>query len=233
MNMQSKEQARSPGAAPAAPGQLRRWLYVASGAAALAAGALFLAAFIEFTIESLLPGTTVGWLSPVGNNWLVMLFKLHAGVSGAQQGQLYVFSLLDISIMAFIAITFLGLYAALMKASKIWSMVALVQPFLGMVIFIVTESAGRSAVMSSVLVISLVMLRDNTFGKATAYTGILASVLLLIGDIGLSIARSGAIAALVGVGYVLLVIWLFMVSQNLLRRGTGHQGINGRTLRQI
>jgi len=180
-----------------------------------------MAAFIDFIIASLQPGTTGGLLSLFGNNWLVTLFKLHAGVSGAQPGQLYVFNLLDTAIMALVAATFLGLYVALMRTSKIWSLIALVQPFLGMAIFIMTGSAGRSAVMGSVLVISLVMLRSNTFDKATAYTGILASAFLLVGDLGIDIARSSFIAVLVGAGYVLLMVWLFLVARKLIRRGRG------------
>lgn len=144
-----------------------RWksLYKVSGAAALIAGALVLIAGIDLITTGLQPSTINGWLSLFGNNWLVLLFKLHAGVSGVQLDQLYVLNLLDIVIMVLVATMFLGLYAALRRASKIWSIIALVQPFLGIVIFIATKTAGRSAVMGAVLVISFVMLRRNTFSN--------------------------------------------------------------------
>jgi len=196
-----------------------RSLYKVSGVAAFAAGILLLAALVDFVATSLQPGSTNGWFSLLGDNWLVTLFKLHAGVSGAQPGQLYTFNFLDIAIMALVAVMFLGIYAALMKASRFWSLIAMAQPFLGMAIFIMTGAAGRSAIMGSVLVISLVMLRSNAFDRATAYTGLLASVFLLAGDFGISFARSGAVAILAGTGYVLLIAWLFRISLTLFRRG--------------
>jgi hypothetical protein len=220
MNISNKAQALPPAGACTTPGL--SCLYKASGAAALVAGALFLAAFIEFITTSLQPGTAYDWLSLFGNNWLVTLFKLHAGDSGVRPGQLYVFNPLDICIMALVALMFLGLYVALKRTSKIWSLIALAQPFLGMAIFIMTGNAGRSAIMGSVLVISLVMLRNKIFGKASAYIGVLASVFLLIGDLSADIARSSAVAILIGVGYLFLVVWLFMAARKLfwLSHGT-------------
>jgi hypothetical protein len=123
--------------------------------------------------------------------------------------------------MVLVATLFLGLYVALRRASKIWSIIALAQPFLGIVIFIATNSAGRSAVMGAVLVISFVMLRSDTFSNATAYVGILASVLLLVGDVSVSIARSSTIAILVAIGYVLLIVWFFLVGRRLFQLGRG------------
>lgn len=122
--------------------------------------------------------------------------------------------------MILVAVTFLGLYAAVRSASKIWSIIALVQPFLGIMIFIVTHSAGRSAVIGAVLVISLTMLvRSTTFSKAIAYVGLAASVLLLVGDLTASIALSSTIAILVGIGYILIIIWLFLVGRRLFQLG--------------
>ena len=195
-------------------------LYVVSGAAALLAGVLTFIGGIYLITTGLQSSTINSWLSLVGNNWLVVLFQLHAGINGVQLNQLYMLNLLDIGIMLLVAITFLGLYAAVRSASKIWSIIALVQPFLGVVIFIATLSAGRSAVMGAVLVISLVMLlRSTPFSNAVAYAGIPASVLLLVGDFSTSIALSSIIAAFIGIGYVLLIIWLVLVGQQLIQLG--------------
>jgi hypothetical protein len=221
MNSSCKVQVRLPGAADATPRLTWGGLYKVSGAAALAAGALLLAALVDFIIAGFQSGMTNGWLSLLGDNWLMTLFKLHAGVEGVQMGQLYAFNYLDITIMAIVALMFLGLFAATMKASKFLSLIALVQPFLGIAIFAMTGTAGRSAIMGSVLVISLAMLRNHTFDKAVAYIGLLASVFLLSGDLSVGFTRSGAIAFLVGAGYVLLMTWLFLVSRSLFRRGRG------------
>jgi hypothetical protein len=197
------------------------WLYKVGGAAALIVGVLVLIAGIDLIITGLQPSTLYSWLSLFGNNWLILLFTLHAGVNGVQLDRLYVLNLLDIVIMVLVATLFLGLYVALRRASKIWSIIALAQPFLGIVIFIATNSAGRSAVMGAVLVISFVMLRSDTFSNATAYVGILASVLLLVGDVSVSIARSSTIAILVAIGYVLLIVWFFLVGRRLFQLGRG------------
>ncbi len=112
--------------------------------------------------------TISGWIA---NNWLVKFFKLNAGISGES---IYLFILLDILIMGLVGIMSLALYPAFKKVSKIWSIIAICQPFLGIVIFIITQSAGRSGVLSGVLTISIIMLWSNNFSKITAYIGILA-----------------------------------------------------------
>ncbi len=197
------------------------WLYKLSGTAALVAGALFLIAAIELIITGFQPGAVNGWLTLIPDNWLMVILKLHAGINGVEPNQLYELNLLDVAIMALIGMTHLGLYAALRDRSKIWSIVALVQPFLGIALFVATKSAGRSGVMGAGLVISLVMLRGDIFNKAIAYIGILSSILLLLGDISVGIAHSNIIAILTGIGYMLLLAWLLLVAQKLFQLGRG------------
>jgi hypothetical protein len=191
-------------------------LYSVSAGAALTVGLLFLIAVIDLIISGLQPG----WLSPFQNNWLVVIFKLHARYSGIKLDMLHKLSLLDIAVLALVGTMYVGLYAVLRRTSKIWSMIALAQPFLGIVLFIATKSAGRSSVMGAALVISIVMLRNNSFNKATAYMGILASVLLLFGDFSAGmIPPSNIIASLFGIGYLLLVTWFFLIARRLIQPG--------------
>jgi hypothetical protein len=191
-----------------------------SAGAALTVGLLFLIAAIDLIISGLQHGSINRWLSPFQNNWLVVIFKLHAGYSGVQMDLLNVLNLLDIAILALVGTTCLGLYAVLKQTSKIWTLIALVQPFLGIMLFITTKSAGRSAVMGAALVISIVMLRNNSFNKATAYMGILASALLLFGDFSAGIIPpSNMIASLFGIGYLLFVTWFFLIARRLFQPG--------------
>ena len=191
-------------------------LYSVSAGAALTVGLLFLIAVIDLIISGLQPG----WLSPFQNNWLVVIFKLHARYSGIKLDMLHKLSLLDIAVLALVGTMYVGLYAVLRRTSKIWSMIALAQPFLGILLFIATKSAGRSSVMGAALVISIVMLRNNSFNKATAYMGILASVLLLFGDFSAGmIPPSNIIASLFGIGYLLLVTWFFLIARRLIQPG--------------
>ena len=123
------------------------------------------------------------------------------------------------TILALVGIMVLGLSAALAKTSRIWSAIAAIQPFLGIVLLIATKTVGRSAVMGAALVISLVMLRSNAFGKPTAFLGIAASMFLLIGDFSAGLPPSGTIATLFGMAYVLFIAWLFLTAQRLLQLG--------------
>ncbi len=206
------------------------WLYKLSGAAALIVGVLFLIPVLDLIIPGFQPGTANGWLSLFQDNWLVVIFKLHAGFRGVQSNQLYNLNFLDIAIMALVGVVYLGLYAALRRAGKIWSIIALAQPFLGIALFMATKSAGRSGVMGAGLVISIIMLRGNIFNKVTAYMGLLSSALLLFGDISEGITHSYVIAILTGVGYVLLIVWFFLIAKSLFQHG---QGVQFHIMRQI
>ena len=116
--------------------------------------------------------------------------------------------------MGFIGIMSLALYPTLSKTSKIWTILAILQPFLGIVIFIITHSAGRSGVLSAVLTISIIMLWGKSFSKITTYLGILAGGLLLTGDI-LSVFSSFIIAIIIGIGYMFIMIWCIMIALKL------------------
>jgi hypothetical protein len=148
---------------------------------------------------------------------------MHAGFRGVQSNLLSQVDLLDLVILVLTATMYVGLYAALRNTSKIWSLIALAQPILGIVLFLATKSAGRSSVMGAELVISLVMMTSKVFNKRIAYIGILSSTLLLAGDLGASMAPSIILAVVTGTGYLLLVIWLWLVGRRLLPSGQDHE----------
>lgn len=195
------------------------WLYRVSAVAALIVGGFLSAALIELTVTVHQPAITSGWPSLLQDNWLILIFKLHAGFDGVRSDVLHGLNLLDVVILALVGAMCFGLYAALRDTSKIWISIASALPFIGLILFSVTKIAGRSSVMGAALIISLVMLRNNIFNKVTAYVGILASVLLLAGDFSVGIPHSTMIAALFGIGYVLLTAWFFLVGRRLSQFG--------------
>ena len=97
---------------------LRNLIYKFSSMAALIAGILFVTAIIDLILTVLQPGTINGWLSLFQTNWLVVIFKLHAGFNGIHSSLLYQLNLLDIAILALVSILYIGLYLALRGASK-------------------------------------------------------------------------------------------------------------------
>jgi hypothetical protein len=188
------------------------------GIAGLVFGVLLLTAVASLATSSFQPALMKEWLSPIENNWLVSLFKLHFGLDGVQSTVLHQLRALDMVLLVLYCLLFIGLYFSLRRTSRAWSIVAAVQPILGIVIFLVTKTAGRSAVMGALLVISVVMLWSKAFGRATAVVGILASVLLLLGDISEGMIHSVLIGVLMGVGYLLFLAWIGVVTKKLLQR---------------
>lgn len=197
------------------------WLYKVGGAAALIVFVLFLIGVIGIITVGPQPAATNGWFTPFQNNWLVVLFKLNAGFSDVQPGLLNVLNLLDIAIMALVGTMFLALYVALRRTSKIWSVVAASLPFLGIPVLLITSTAGRSGLLVGGLIISAVMLRSNIFSKVSAYVGMVASALLFFaGDLGTAIfSSSNIIAIFIGIGYVLWMIWFFLIARRLFQLG--------------
>ena len=160
-----------------------------------------------------------GWFTPFVNNWLVILFKLNAGFSGVQPSLLNVLNPLDIVIMALFCMMSLALYQVLRNTSKIWSFIAVCLPFLGIPVFLITSTVGRSTLLIAGLIISAVMLRSKIFSKPTAYAGIMAGIFLFFaGDIATALFSSSNIIALfIGIGYVIWMIWFFLIARGLFK----------------
>jgi len=192
-----------------------RWsrFYKIGGAAAMVAGMLLLIGMISLIASVLQPNTTNSWLS-LFQNWLIVIFKLHAEFSGTQADLLHGLNLLDIVILSLVGMLCLSLSTAFRKAGKIWSLIAFALSVVGIILFIATQLAGRSTVMLAVLIISFVMLGNKVFSKVTIYAGILASVFLFVGDLTVGI-HSNIITILFGIGYILLTTWFFLIARSL------------------
>ncbi len=180
----------------------RRWIYWITSACALGAALLLLAGILGLTR---------------GDNWLITIFKLHAGSNGVQMSQLYRVNPLDLTLLALIATTYIGLYLALHRSHPILAAIAAAQPPLGILLFLLTQNAGRSSVMGAGLVISLAMLRGGPFSKWIGWAGLIPSALLFAGDLATGLAPNRILAVATGVGYVLLISWLFTVADRLFR----------------
>lgn len=196
------------------------WLYKVSAVSATILEVLFLIAAISLIISVLQPDTINGWLMLIQNNWLIVLFKLNARFSGAHLGLLNL-NLLDSIIMILAGTMFLGLYTTFRQISKIWTIIALAQPFIGMMLFIITKMAGRLGIMSAMLIISFMMLRSDSFSKITAVMGILAGILLIVGDAFTEVTLSIMNSILIAIGYVLMMTWFFVISRRLFQLGQG------------
>lgn len=206
---------------PVTRGFLSRSLFRIGSVAAFTLGVLFLLAAVSLIFSVLQSGRINAWLAPIQNNWLSILFQFNANI-GRTSANLLALNLLDAVILVLAGLLLLGLFAALRETSRVWAIVATIQPFLGLVLFLVTKMAGRSGVLGAVLVISIVMLRSRRFNKETAFVGILAGGCLLAGDMFTSFdAPSPLLASLLALGYVLLLGWFFLVGRILFQLAHG------------
>ena len=202
-----------------APDPSWSWAYTLGGVATLILLAIFLIGGIGIITTISNPASSRGWFPLLQDNWLVVLFRVNVPASKVQADSLAVLNLLDLVIMAVFSTMSLALYVSLRHTSRVLSVLAVSLPILGIPVLLVTGTAGRSALLVSGLLFSIVMLRGHFFARTTAYAGIASSVLLFFGgDIATAIVQSSvAVAALIGVGYVLWLTWLLLVALGLFR----------------
>ena len=189
-----------------------KWMLMTGSVSALGAGLIFLAGIAALRV----PGADHG-LALLRGNWLITIFRLLTGDPGIQASQLFRLNALDLVLLGLIAATHAGLYCALHRSRRILAVIALVQPPLGILLFLLTQSVGRCAVMGAGLAMSAAMPGSQDFSKWTGWMGMIASMLLLAGDFGTGMAPSSILAVSTGIGYILLTCWLFVVSCRLFQ----------------
>ncbi len=185
---------------------IQKYIYGVGGTAALILAVIFFTAIIELM---------TGSFELFQNNFIIRLIKLHAEFNEGLDESLQVINLLDIIIIALIGTIALTLYPTLRRVNKTLAIITIIQPFLGMMLFIITQQVGRTTVFSTVLTISAIMLWTDIFNKSTAYLGILATVLLLVADISFLLLYSELMAIIMSIGYLLFIPWCFLISIRL------------------
>ena len=191
------------------------WLRKIGAAAALIAGTLLLIGAISLIASLSRPGAVSTWLLFLQNNWLLVRFKLHAEFKGLT-ADLHGLNILDIGFLILVGSIVSASAEHSRKPLGLWVIIASGLSLIAIILYSATQIAGRSTVMLAVLIISIVILKDRHFRKVTGMIGILAGVLLFVGDLTVGI-QSSVITVLFGIGYVLLVIWFFLIAQSLLR----------------
>lgn len=153
---------------------------------------------------------------PALRSWLVVLFVFNAGLGGLPAEPLRLLNALDFAILVFAGLTFLGLWPALTKRQRVWLGIAVAMSFAGIAVLLITHLAGRSALMGSGLIVSVLMVLHATF-RRLGVLGVFANAVLFAGDLATGTSPSAIAAGLVGVGYLLVLAWYFGLSASLLR----------------
>jgi hypothetical protein len=223
-----------------------RWksLYRIGGAAPLVTLALYLSQIFIFIFGGTYPSTIEGWFSLFQRNRLLGLFYLNAldilsiALLGLMFLALYIalrrtdeshmavaafFACLGIPVfivprVALLSIVPLsGQYAAASTEAQRSQILAAGQAISALG-WPTLQTTGFLFLAVAVLIISGVMLRGNIFGKVTAYTGILASVVTLADAI--CVFSVPALAGfLLGLGGGLWILWWVLIARRLLQLG--------------
>ncbi len=193
----------------------RIWLYRLGGVASLALLVMFLVG------ATWLVWRPAGWLASLQNNWLVILYRINA--ANASEDLLIAQNFIDLFIFFLFAVLFVALGSSLWRTNKLWSVVTAMLPFLGLILFLITNQAGRSALLLGSITVGVIMLRGDSSSKLAAYAGIAGGVFLLVaGDFATAMfPPSMLIAASIALGYMLWIAWLLMMGRSLLQSGYG------------
>lgn len=183
-----------------------RWRIRVGGGASLAAAALLILGIVGFYFSHLGLGL---------RNWIVLLFQINSGIGPTPFSTLRIFNPLDVVILVLVALTFLGLWPGPGARHRVLLSLAVVLPLAGVVVLIVTGEAGRSALMGAGVIVAALMLTSHTF-RNLGYLAFVANVALLIGDLATNGTTTPPVAALIAVGYLLLVTWLTLLGVRML-----------------
>jgi hypothetical protein len=147
------------------------------------------------------------------NNWLINIFKINCSLFQSDISILHIRNYLDIEIMIIFSLFLFGLANITITNSRILILVAILITVLGIIVFLITNTAGRSSVLISIILVSIAIIMNNNYGFFIGLIGIAAGALLFIGgDILTStFPQSNMIAIFTGIGYISFILWQILI----------------------
>jgi hypothetical protein len=173
------------------------------------------AGVVALMLLSGIAALAVGLPSLQLRTWLVVLFQINADVGSLPARPLRVFNPLDVIVLILTSVTIMAVWSLIPRPSRAWLLISVTLPFFGIALLIATHLAGRSALMGAGLVIASFMARSSDT-RRMGYLGFCANGLLLVGDIATGEVTGPFVAALVAVGYLLLLAWFALIGARLL-----------------
>jgi len=184
--------------------------------ASFALGLIFISALICLIIQRIWPLVDIKVVSLISNNWLITILKIHANIVPYGQDLLFGIDLYDIIILALFILVCFSLFKISNYQNKIWFIISISLLILGIIIFIVTKLAGRSAFMVSGIIISSLMFTRGFRNIKAGFIGSIANIHLLVGDFTVG-SHLRIISLLFVIGYILLITWFFLISNIIIK----------------
>ena len=147
--------------------------------------------------------------------WLAVLFGFNARYRVASRDELRGINAIDVALLVLAGSAYAGFWPGPGSSQVAWMTLAVAQPLLGIPVLMATRLSGRSGLMGGALVLSILMLVDGRW-PVVAWLGVLASVLLLVGDFGTTARPSRLLAVVLAAGYAVLVVWFACLAWLLL-----------------
>lgn len=153
--------------------------------------------------------------TPRARPWLALLIRVNAGYRETLRTTLREVRPVDVLLLVCAAVTYVAFWPGPGVSHVAWMALAIAQPLLGIPVLLATRLWGRSGLMGGGLVLSILMVVDDAW-PAVGWLGVMANVLLLVGDFGTTGRPRRLLAlALVG-GYAALIIWFGWLAAVLL-----------------
>ena len=147
--------------------------------------------------------------------WLALLAAVNASRRGTTRDALRGVRPVDVTLLILAATSYVGFWPGPGAAHDVWMTIAIAQPALGIPLLVATRMLGRSGLMGGGFVLSVLMVVDERW-TAAGWCGLVACLLLLVGDFGTTGRRSRLLAVALCVGYVALVVWFAWLAVILL-----------------
>lgn len=152
---------------------------------------------------------------PRARPWLIVLFGINAGYGDVSPDTLRAVPPVDVALLLLVGVAYAGFWPGPGGNHEVWMVFAVAQPLLGIAILLATRLAGRSGLMGGALVLSILMVAEDTW-TGTGWLGVTASALLLVGDFATTGRPRRPLAPVLAVGYGALIGWFGWVAGLLL-----------------
>lgn len=159
-------------------------------------------------------------------NWLLSLFKINSSVFRTDPSVLHSINWIDLVIMSLFIPVLAGFLTAPKQYERICSLVSMGLTSLGIPLFFATQTAGRSGLLVSIMVVAAAKLIPGNW-QPIGLIGVLSGMLLFVGGDVLTaiVPPSDFIATFVAAGYLLFLVWLLILGiERLAIRGSKISG---------